>query len=68
MPVPTYEKLQIKFNRNFHGPALFEPDDCVPKPRHKIAIIIPYREDPFQNIREDQLKLFLDRTIPLLKR
>ena len=64
----SFEELEEKFGKKYSKTALFEPEDCTPKPRHRLAILIPYREDPNENVREDQLKFFLDNTIPILKR
>ena len=48
-----------------YDPTQFE--DCLIPPGHKVAIIIPFRDDG-SNVRTDQLKVLLHYMIPMLIR
>ena len=54
-----------KMKNSKYDPTQFE--DCLIPPGHKVAIIIPFRDDG-SNIRTHQLKVLLHYMIPVLIR
>jgi len=56
---PSFDELEATFPELEPG-GRFRPKDCIP--RHKVAIIIPYRD------RQEHLRIFLHNIHPVLER
>jgi hypothetical protein len=56
---PSFNQMEALFPDLEPG-GRFKPSDCIP--RHKVAIIIPYRD------REEHLRIFLHNIHPILQR
>jgi hypothetical protein len=56
---PSFDQMEAMFPELEPG-GRFKPSNCIP--RHKVAIIIPYRD------REEHLRIFLHNFHPILQR